>query len=95
MPNIESLNICDNRLTDESLGPILSAAAHIPTLTKLDVGSNKMDEEASEALANLLRTEDCPMRRENGMRKGLTVVVPFGIPLEALWKPFKRINRGQ
>ena len=58
LPQIESLNICDNNLHDESLGPILDAASQIPNLTKLDVGINKLDREASAALA-ALRTWNC------------------------------------
>ena len=61
LPCLRSLNIRDCRLTDLSLAPILVAAQKCPTLTSLDLGSNKMDAEASSAMGLLLAAPDCPL----------------------------------
>ena len=59
LPDLKSLSIQDNRLTDESLGPILRACMNCKCLKKLDVGGNKMDEDASEAMGELLGHYNC------------------------------------
>ena len=57
---IESLNLCDNSLTDESLYPILQAVMKIPGLQELNLSRNKIDEMASEALAVPLQPRVSP-----------------------------------
>jgi Leucine-rich repeat (LRR) protein len=61
LPSIESLNLCDNSLTDESLYPILRAVMKISGLQELDLSRNKIDEMASEALAEYLSNPACPL----------------------------------
>jgi Ca2+-binding EF-hand superfamily protein/Ran GTPase-activating protein (RanGAP) involved in mRNA processing and transport len=61
LPSIESLNLCDNALTDESLYPILKAVMKIKGLQELNLSRNKIDEDASEALAEYLSNPDCPL----------------------------------
>lgn len=61
LPTIESLNLCDNSLTDESLYPILQAVMKIAGLQELNLSRNKIDEMASEALAEYLSNPACPL----------------------------------
>jgi Leucine-rich repeat (LRR) protein len=68
LPDLKALSIQDNRLTDESLGPILRACCNCKALKKLDVGGNKMDEDASEAMGELLAHYNCNIE-ELGMCK--------------------------
>ena len=42
LPNIHSMNIADNNLSDEGLSPILTALIKIPTLTELDLSQNEI-----------------------------------------------------
>jgi len=60
MPNIESLNINNNNLTDEGVAAILNAIAPIKTLKSLNISRNKMDDDAADALADYVKMEDCP-----------------------------------
>ena len=62
MSHIESLNISDNRLREGALGPILRAASTIPSLATLNLGSNKLDAEALEALGGFLHKGSCPVK---------------------------------
>ena len=61
LPNLRSLNIRDNRLTDISLAPILLAVHQCTNLTSLDIGSNKIDSEASATMGNLLALPECSL----------------------------------
>jgi len=61
LPNLRRLNIRDNRLTDISLAPILLAVHQCTNLTSLDIGSNKMDSEASATMGKLLARPECSL----------------------------------
>ena len=54
LPNLESLDLSDNRLTGLSLAKTLTAAGFIPTLTALNLGSNKLGVEGMRGLMELL-----------------------------------------
>ena len=43
LPLINSLNVCDNALTDDGLTAILDALLHLPNITNLDISNNKID----------------------------------------------------
>jgi hypothetical protein len=62
LPNVRKLNVWECQLTDESLGPILKVVRDCPTLTSLNLGGNKMDTQASEAMGNLFAMSHCPLR---------------------------------
>ena len=62
LPKLKVLCVQDNRFTDISLHGIINACRNSMTLTKLDLGSNKMDEQASVALANFLKISHCPLK---------------------------------
>ena len=63
LPSVESLNLCDNALTDKSLYPLLLAIQEIDGLQELNLSRNKIDEQASEALAEYLKKPTCPLNR--------------------------------
>ncbi len=63
LPVIESINLCDNNLTDESLYPLITACSRIKGLQELNLSRNKIDERASKALAAYLSSPDCPLYR--------------------------------
>lgn len=63
LPDVESVNLSDNNLTDDSLGPIMLALVHVPTLLELDISRNKVDEVASTALASYLSSSGCTLRK--------------------------------
>jgi Ca2+-binding EF-hand superfamily protein/Ran GTPase-activating protein (RanGAP) involved in mRNA processing and transport len=62
MPFMDSINLCDNNLTDVSLHPLLIAIASVPLLTFLNLSENKMDSVASRQLTEYLRNPDCPLQ---------------------------------
>ena len=63
LPTIESLNLCDNNLTDTSLYPLITAVSRIPGIQELNLSRNKIDAHASEALAEYLKDPHCPLYR--------------------------------
>lgn len=63
MPLITSINLTDNNLTDISLKPLIDAIAGNPSITELFLSQNKIDSEASEALANYLSSTDCTLTK--------------------------------
>ena len=70
LPDLKALSIQDNRLTDESLGPILRACCNCKALKKLDVGGNKMDEDASEAMGRVARSLQLQYRGARNVQGG-------------------------
>jgi len=63
LPSIESINLCDNNLTDVSLYPLINACSRIPGLRELNLSRNKIDSKASAALAAYLSSPKCPLYR--------------------------------
>jgi hypothetical protein len=63
LPMIESVNLCDNNLTDDSLSPLLHSILTINTLKVLDLSRNKIDGESAEALADFLSDPECTLER--------------------------------
>lgn len=63
IPLITSVNLTDNNLTDISLKPLINAIAKNPTITELFLSQNKIDSDASEALADYLASSDCTLRK--------------------------------
>lgn len=63
LPMIESINLADNNLTDDSLRYLISSIISIKQLKELDLSRNKIDGLSSEALAEYLSREDCPIVR--------------------------------
>lgn len=63
LPSIESINLCDNSLTDVSLYPLINACSRIPGLQELNLSRNKIDAKASAALAAFLSSPTCPLYR--------------------------------
>lgn len=61
LPLIESVNLNDNNLTDDSLKYLITALINIKTLTSLNLSRNKIDGESSDALAEYVSREDCPL----------------------------------
>jgi hypothetical protein len=62
LPFIEALNIADNMLTDDGMGPILSAIVHIPSLTELNLSQNEIGPISSEKLHNYLVSSTCTLK---------------------------------
>jgi hypothetical protein len=63
LPCVESINLNDNNLTDDSLQFLIHALTEIKTLRHLDLSRNKVDGESSDALADYLAREDCPLTK--------------------------------
>lgn len=63
LPFLQSINIADNRLTDDGLYPLIIAMSYIPGLLELNLSQNKVDDKASEALKSYMRRPDCPLER--------------------------------
>ena len=55
MPNVESIDLSDNRLTGASLSKTILAAAKIDTLVELNLGSNRLGVDGMKALMYLLK----------------------------------------
>jgi Ran GTPase-activating protein (RanGAP) involved in mRNA processing and transport len=60
-PYIHSMNLSDNRLTDDGMKPILDVLVSLPVLVELDLSQNEIGSDTSEALAQYLGRADCPL----------------------------------
>lgn len=60
LPAIQTIDLCDNRLTDVTLVPLASKLLSFKSLTHLDLSFNKMDE-SSAAIMDFLRSDDCKL----------------------------------
>jgi hypothetical protein len=63
MPHLHSLILDDNRLTDVSLGPLLKQIVKMKDFLELDLSNNKLDEVASQTLAEYLGSTTCPLEK--------------------------------
>ncbi len=63
LPYLQSVNIADNRLTDDGMGPIINAAVQIPSLLELNLSKNEIGDVAADALADYLRNPNCTLQR--------------------------------
>jgi len=63
LPHLQSINIADNGLTDNGMGPIIQAAVKIKGLLELNLSKNEIGDVAADALANYLKREDCPLQK--------------------------------
>ena len=59
LPFIQSINICNNKLTDVSLGPILTAIMGIPGILRLDFSENIIGPKFAALLADYLVMPSC------------------------------------
>ncbi|KAE8989954.1 hypothetical protein PF011_g18556 [Phytophthora fragariae] len=62
LPLVESINVCDNRLTDAAISCLLRALENKPHLTSLDVSSNPMGVDAASVLRGYIRSNLCTLR---------------------------------
>lgn len=62
MPCLERVNLEDNNLSDEGMGPILQALSHVTSLRSLNLASNEIGGVAAEELGNYLVRDDCPLQ---------------------------------
>jgi hypothetical protein len=60
LPAIQTIDLCDNRLTDATLVPLAAKLVNFKSLTHLDLSFNKMDE-SSNAIMDFLKSEDCKL----------------------------------
>ena len=63
LPEIESVDISDNSLTDLSLVPCVDALSKIKNLTELDLSSNSMGPKAAKAISDYLSSSQCPLKK--------------------------------
>jgi hypothetical protein len=63
LPYLQSINIADNGLTDDGMGPIILAAMQIKGLLELNLSMNEIGTVAAEALDTYLRRSDCPLQK--------------------------------
>ena len=61
LPLLSTLIICDNRLTDVSLTPLMLKLPALPLLMHLDLSYNKIDK-CSEYLMDYIRNESCQLQ---------------------------------
>ncbi|CAM9538768.1 unnamed protein product, partial [Chrysoparadoxa australica] len=62
LPTIEVLNVRDNRLTDASLVDLINAVMRCPSITELDLSSNKVDE-AAVSLREYVASPGCALKK--------------------------------
>jgi hypothetical protein len=60
LPSISTINLCDNRLTDNTLMPLAEKLQSFKSLTFLDLSYNKMDD-SSETIMVFLRSPECTL----------------------------------
>lgn len=63
LPDIESVDISDNSLTDLSLVPCLQALSKIRNLTELNLSSNTIGPKAAKAISEYLSSSNCPLKK--------------------------------
>ncbi|EQC33192.1 hypothetical protein SDRG_09176 [Saprolegnia diclina VS20] len=62
VPNVTSLNLRNNRLTDAGLPSIIAALTVKPRIAILDLSENKLDSECVDALATYLQLPVCALQ---------------------------------
>ena len=62
LPEIESIDISDNALTDLSLVPCLQALSNVKNLTEINLSSNIIGPRAAKAISDYLSTPSCPLQ---------------------------------
>lgn len=63
LPCLESINLNDNNLTDDSLQFLIEAIISIRSVHELDLSRNKIDGQSSDALAGYVSRADCPLKK--------------------------------
>lgn len=63
LPYIEAVNLEDNRLDDESLGPIVSTIATTPGIIEINLSNNELGPNTASALSNYLQSSNCTLER--------------------------------
>ena len=63
LPYIQSINIADNILTDDGMGPIILAAKDMPHLLELNLSMNIIGPVSAKALFDYLMSPTCPLER--------------------------------
>jgi hypothetical protein len=63
LPEIESIDISNNVLTDISLEPLLMAIGNIHGLTELNLSSNIIGPRAAKAISEYLSSPSCPLQK--------------------------------
>lgn len=58
LPCLETADLCDNRLTDKSLGPLLTKLINMSSLLHLDLSFNDMDD-SSRTIRDYVASPDC------------------------------------
>jgi hypothetical protein len=61
LPSIESLNLADNRLTDEGLTPLLLQLSNLSSLGELNLSQNKIGKNSANALYEYLSSANCSL----------------------------------
>lgn len=63
LPFIQAINVADNMLNDDGLGPIILSAVHIPGLLELNLSQNEIGPVSAKALFDYLISPSCPLER--------------------------------
>lgn len=63
LPDVQSIDISDNVLTDISLEPFLKAISTISQLIELNLSSNTIGPKAAKAISDYLSSHNCPLKR--------------------------------
>lgn len=61
LPNVESIDVSGNSLTDKSLPFLFKSFQKIPNLHHLNLSRSKIDDDTSDALAEFLANPECPL----------------------------------
>lgn len=62
LPDIKSIDLTDNSLTDDGIVRVIKAISHIPNLTHLNLSKNAIGAETTKALCSYLLGEDCVLQ---------------------------------
>lgn len=62
LPLVDSINVCDNRLSDHALNALLCALEHKPQLAFLDISENEVGKQSVKSLRNYIASSLCTLK---------------------------------
>jgi len=63
LPFVQSINLCDNNLTDIGMSPVLTSILTIPNLLELNLSNNTIGPKSAQSMADYLSSENCSLVR--------------------------------
>lgn len=63
LPFLQSINVADNNLTDDGLGPILEAIVQVKGLLEVNMSNNEIGPQAAAAMGDYLESPTCTLEK--------------------------------